>query len=207
MGVKTKIWGPHAWIFIHTAAAQLDLRIRDKSISAKFWNCLRNIVPCIHCRNTFGQMPGSVSGNIQSAYDLHERVNMKLFKQDLETYATDEVIQKWAGYQPRIEDVPMPSILKMFDSTIMFLYYCVLDMDDSRCGYLYDMIDIIGRIFDGTRIGPAWKQAVIDVGTPRCRHRLRYIFSIEKEIRSMLELGDLIPFKEREKLCATAVVL
>jgi hypothetical protein len=46
-----KVWGPHAWIFIHTIAAQYPVRptTSEKEKFKTFFTILPSILPCVQC--------------------------------------------------------------------------------------------------------------------------------------------------------------
>lgn len=46
-----KVWGPHAWVFIHTIASQYPTRptSSDKEKYKTFFTILPSVLPCIQC--------------------------------------------------------------------------------------------------------------------------------------------------------------
>lgn len=46
-----KVWGPHAWVFIHTIASQYPTRptSSDKEKYKTFFTILPSVLPCVQC--------------------------------------------------------------------------------------------------------------------------------------------------------------
>lgn len=46
-----KIWGPHAWIFLHTIASQYPVRptMAEKQKYKTFFTVLPSVLPCVQC--------------------------------------------------------------------------------------------------------------------------------------------------------------
>lgn len=84
--MNVNIWGPPTWDVLHSCAFLFD---EKKLNSSKFFECLKVLLPCIYCRNSYAQFLEQVGlpSTGQSApwlYKIHEMVNMKLFNQKLE---------------------------------------------------------------------------------------------------------------------------
>lgn len=115
MGVKTKIFGPYAWLFFEGMArfydeyiaieqdATLLLDMRD--FFREFFFLIGQCLPCVYCRIsyrefTYPDQPANKYCNILSmlsdkdgakklVYHLHNRVNVKLRDQERELYIED----------------------------------------------------------------------------------------------------------------------
>ena len=97
MGCKTKVWGPWAWQYLHGLCKWLDTHAHDRALAIRVLSALVWIMPCIYCRRSASEfiktpmlnpkLVGKPSGSPTYrtwAYNLHERVNKKLFLQDVE---------------------------------------------------------------------------------------------------------------------------
>ena len=99
--MKTTVWGPALWIFLHTITFNYpdiideqdsDHIERRKYIKELFEN-LQYTLPCKYCRESFKQflselpIAGSLSCRANLTrwlYDIHNKVNSKLRKQEIE---------------------------------------------------------------------------------------------------------------------------
>jgi len=98
MGVRTKIWGPHAWVFLHGLAHALDeCELPQRRLAwARFNRLMQRLVlylPCVYCRVSYSGFTSPPTGSlstqlpltdpeITSAYAwsvaIHNSVNRKL---------------------------------------------------------------------------------------------------------------------------------
>ena len=101
--MEPKIWGPPAWIFLHSITFQYPEYPTDieKQKYYTFFHSLKNVLPCPNCREhyqiNFDKLQidlESRKGLIEWLIDLHNEVNMKNGKKVL-TY--NEVYQKYNG--------------------------------------------------------------------------------------------------------------
>ena len=86
--MDTRFWGPPAWVMLHTIAQGFN---KDNESAFKtFYSNLRNVLPCIYCRNSFSEFlekcpirTGSRREFNKWLYAIHNLVNDKLRKQGL----------------------------------------------------------------------------------------------------------------------------
>ena len=115
-GMITKIWGPPAWVFLHTVVmgypAKLDETLSDhvtrKNSMTMFFNHISNILPCKYCRESYNhfitEMPidKHLSSRIELAkwlYDIHNKINAKLGVQLCNIPEFSEVYDKYENYR------------------------------------------------------------------------------------------------------------
>lgn len=155
MGVRTKVWGPHAWRFFHGIAKSVDRSLRAaRSASERrslmeaarqFFAVVEHVLPCVHCRKSYGgfilQHPTRLKslgfeprGTIASKYPvshyvfrLHTRVNSKLHGQEVEKYGQNVADSLWADYEPRFQDIVYVDDRELVDAMIEFVYYVLCD--------------------------------------------------------------------------------
>ena len=51
--MDTRIWGPSAWSLLHSIAVQYPGSKYANNRYTKFFNNLKYILPCIHCRQSY----------------------------------------------------------------------------------------------------------------------------------------------------------
>jgi len=85
-------WGPGGWIFLHTISFNypLEPNENDKQRYTIFFNSLKNILPCIYCRQSFEiytkyipleNFLESREGVTYWLFRIHNLINEKLFKE------------------------------------------------------------------------------------------------------------------------------
>ena len=88
--MDTRFWGPDGWKLLHSIAEGFPDNPSDdiKNIYTEFFGCLKYILPCIYCRNSFAEFTEKLKINTTSKdtlikwlYDIHNMVNDKLRKQ------------------------------------------------------------------------------------------------------------------------------
>lgn len=106
--MNVNVWGPPTWDVLHASAFLFD---ESKTNGQHFFECLKVLLPCIHCRNSYVEFFDSLGAPRKGfcakwLYEIHEKVNKKLFNQRLEkislfadckalyTSPTFEVVQK-----------------------------------------------------------------------------------------------------------------
>lgn len=100
-GMKTRIWGPHAWDFLFCSIAgaypiKLDYDNKEHIKTMKKFHAmmksLEYTLPCFWCRHSFGgylkELPleeysDSRKDMMKWLYLLHDKVNKKLMKQEM----------------------------------------------------------------------------------------------------------------------------
>jgi len=115
MGVKTKVFGKYAWLFLEGMArfhdeymateTDMKLRLDMRDFFREFFFLVGQVLPCVYCRISYREFtspdhPANKYCNILSmlsekdgakkfVYHLHTRVSVKLRDQERETYADD----------------------------------------------------------------------------------------------------------------------
>lgn len=137
-GFITKIWGPSAWKFLHTAsfAYPLEPTEDEKREYRSFFNSLQYVLPCSLCRDSYKKfIHGEIDPKLKLTdnvfknrdtltrwlYDLHQAVNAKL---DIDYgISYEDVVERYEAYratcvnsnEPGCED---PAKLKEISYTI-----------------------------------------------------------------------------------------
>ena len=108
-GMITKIWGPPAWVFLHSIAAGYPLDItkdpEKKECTRKFFECLGDTLPCKYCRESYKEFIKKhpindrvLSGRIELSrwlYTIHNEVNYKLGVKLCDIPTFEEVYNKY----------------------------------------------------------------------------------------------------------------
>ncbi len=108
-GMITKIWGPPAWVFLHSIAAGYPLDIEKdpdkKECTRKFFECLGDTFPCKYCRESYKDFIKKhpitdkvLSGRIEISrwlYTIHNEVNYKLGVKLCDIPTFEEVYNKY----------------------------------------------------------------------------------------------------------------
>ncbi len=107
-GMKTRFWGPHAWVFLFTSVAgaypvRVDPNNKEHMrVVRKFQAMLTSLeytLPCFWCRHSYAdylkELPldkysGSRRDMMKWVYLLHDRVNKKLMKQELDKFKKEK---------------------------------------------------------------------------------------------------------------------
>lgn len=94
-GMITKIWGPPAWIFLHSVTMGYPVKfdpndldhVNRRNSMIDFFNSLANVLPCKYCRESYDEyikespIESNLSTRVELArwlYDIHNKVNYKL---------------------------------------------------------------------------------------------------------------------------------
>lgn len=92
--MDTTFWGPDAWKLLHSITTKYPSKptINDKRLYYTFFNTIKDILPCVYCRNSFHQYMQELNiKNYLSSkkrlcywlYLIHNKVNDKLRKQGI----------------------------------------------------------------------------------------------------------------------------
>ena len=130
-GLKTKEWGPSAWVFLHSVAygypVKIDMdnsdHIQRKEFTKLLFKSLGYTLPCVYCRESYRKFYNE--NNIENyldtrrglttwIYNVHNMVNKKL---NITNYPTlEEVDKKYnslrAGNKDMREDFKVKDIFK-----------------------------------------------------------------------------------------------
>ncbi len=131
-GMKTRIWGPHAWDFLFCSIAgaypvRLDYNNKDHVKTMKKFHAmmksLEYTLPCFWCRHSFGgylkEFPledysSSRKDMMKWLYLVHDRVNKKLIQQEHMKFEK----QKEALMTKKLTKAQLQSKLKDLKSSI-----------------------------------------------------------------------------------------
>lgn len=94
--MDTNAWGKIGWDTIYWAATVSDDESKKRTMFSRFLQLTAELLPCVHCRISFRlflneeQEDSQFSNiaNLQRVYKLHEKVNLKLRKQEAEKLKT-----------------------------------------------------------------------------------------------------------------------
>lgn len=103
--MDTKFWGPDGWKFLHSCVQLYTPE--KKSAYIKFFNSIKNVLPCIYCRMSFSEyitdlpIENYIDNLPKWLYLIHNKVNDKLRKQgyvheDDPTY--EEIYERYKKY-------------------------------------------------------------------------------------------------------------
>lgn len=115
VAVKTSIWGPPAWFFLHSVTMAYPKKIDDNNsndveIKKNYYNFfmnLGNILPCNVCGNSYNkyliELPLSDYLDSRESlfywfYMIHEKVNDKLGVPMCDRLSLNDAIDKYIGY-------------------------------------------------------------------------------------------------------------
>ena len=82
---NNKIWGPHAWLFLHTITFNYpeNPSEQDKVNFFTFFDSLKHVLPCAKCRKHYQENSKDLKDNLNSKDDLvkwliniHNNVNI-----------------------------------------------------------------------------------------------------------------------------------
>ena len=107
-GIKTSFWGPHAWAFLFSSiAGSYPIHVDQNNgehikIVKSYQNMLNSLqytLPCLYCRQSFGkyvkELPmteylHSRKSMMKWLYLIHDKVNIKLMKQEQEAFEAEK---------------------------------------------------------------------------------------------------------------------
>ena len=131
--MDTRIWGPSAWKLLHSITFNYPGNT-NKSMQKKyqsFFNNIKDILPCIHCRNSYKEYISNLpftdqimTNNFslsQNLFKIHNKVNHKLLNQF--------VIMYYLKY-----------LILILIYTLLIQYYSHIYQMESNIYYLYFVI-------------------------------------------------------------------
>lgn len=85
--MNTTLWGPPAWVFLHTVAQNYEPTPENKAHMKQFFTLLQHVLPCRWCRESYArfivELP--IDGYLDTQqglqywlYKIHNKVNDKL---------------------------------------------------------------------------------------------------------------------------------
>ena len=122
------IWGPPMWDILHSTAFLFDSEKKDMTY---IFECLEELLPCIHCRNSYKEFYAEMGHHkIGSAskwvYDMHNKVNLKLWRQKFNNddfiRPVPEVVAK--RYLIKEEKLSWSSISTTLLAIVMYIESC-----------------------------------------------------------------------------------
>ena len=133
--MDTRFWGPPAWVMLHMIAQ--GFQKENATAFRLFYSNLRNVLPCIYCRNSFTEFLEQCPIRTTShkdfnkwLYDIHNLVNDKLRKQGLvqwkdPTFA--EVDARYRGMYSQLDTCQTGSAPHAADETMGWNFlYCLV---------------------------------------------------------------------------------
>ncbi len=125
--MNADIWGPHAWVFLHSITFSYDPK--NKEAMKKFVSSLESLLPCEICREHFKQnlLAKPLTDEILSSkdllfkwfVDLHNIVNLKNGKK---TYSYAEVVEKYKNlYAPKEDYLSLFGIIVLMIVVILLI--------------------------------------------------------------------------------------
>ena len=182
MGVRTKVFGRYAWLLLEGVANFFDEYITEetdplclanmKSYLTEFYFLLGFVLPCIYCRISYQEftdpehphentdlykMLTLKDGAKRFVYNLHGRVNNKLFHQELAEVVHDKeqtirVHEKWDKHNISFETAlrtrfPRVDSECFWHSMIVFMALAMCDFRAEYSCYLYRFFWVMGKMF------------------------------------------------------------
>jgi hypothetical protein len=109
--MNVNLWGPSFWSILHASAFLAD---QDKKNFDPIVRPLKDLLPCIHCRRSFGiyyEILGKPEQCAKWVYDAHNLVNDKLNEQ-----AIDRTVQTFAPGNMDFKMLLMTSMKTLYQS-------------------------------------------------------------------------------------------
>ena len=226
MGISTKTWGPHAWVVYHGLCRALTLQKRSdlKHMAARVLARFQQQAPCIYCRRSMAKFLKMKGTNISRlgktggpetyewAYLMHQRVNWKLFWQDVKTMERDRFWKKWWCYQPAQQNVQyyLPNTPQWWYSFFTFAYYAMCDYEPKREMHLRKLLPEMGELLEvmgypgGVQLNLVLQDLVLD--TSSLESRIEYVYSAHRAMKPMFDTCDLSTAEDVTELCKHAIV-
>lgn len=234
MGLRTTVWGPCAWVFIHSLAAAVGNADLEKQMIEQFHiilKLMKDVLPCKHCRQSYEKFldeilrknwnkedPSIRVDLFHITYELHNKVNQKLFIQDVQK--RDYNLHKWIGYTPTEswakQNVNHIDSVTWIHSTMNFFYYIVSDDISERKKSVYKFMKNTGILIVYLRpqMGDVWLKTLRDQKSDICsdkniRKRLQGIRNLHLSLLwySNYDTGSLPDLKTFQKNIETQVIV
>lgn len=144
--MDTRFWGPDGWKLLHSIAQKYSDRPTEsqRKTYSLFFNCLKYVLPCIYCRNSFTEYTNilPVDEHLENRekltkwmYDIHNMVNDKLRKQGLNNNADPSYEEIYNRYNIYV------SLLNVSDCRNMpgwdFFYSIIFNFPDNKSDIEY----------------------------------------------------------------------
>lgn len=173
MGVRTRIFGPRAWVFFEGMAVVYDQfmeyeknekkRIKMKRYFQEFLFLIGFVIPCIYCRISYQsftnpkkpyvdikKLVNMKDGGKKAVYELHCQVNNKLWEQEKEKNQDNpetlrHINQKWISYNISFNEALQTRFKPAY--TYEFWYSTVVFLALVMCDYSKDECPNYFRFF------------------------------------------------------------
>ena len=136
--MDSKVWGPHAWIFLHSVTMSYpeNPTDRDKQNVYDFFQSLGNVIPCPVCKKHYQinleQTPIKNNSRNELTYwlfDFHNKVNKSLDRKELSFDEFIKIYKNMYSPQPVSKKNIVKNILLVFLSVfILFLLMKLMTM-------------------------------------------------------------------------------
>jgi len=143
--MDTRFWGPDGWKLLHSIARGFpdNPTKNQKDAYCLFFTCLKHILPCIYCRNSYTQyireLPLTdkyLKDNKTLSlwiYKIHNKVNNKLRKQGLlneDDPKFSEIFERYTEFNRKIEESNCKCSFPGWD----FMHCVVFNFPLKECG-------------------------------------------------------------------------
>jgi hypothetical protein len=249
MGVKTKVFGSYAWVFLEGLASFYDTFAKQHKHEKKLIEKMKChmmvimytmgfLIPCVYCRRSYQaftnvDLPDGINiskilesedGAKKLIYILHNRVNTKLEKQELEK-ATSRAQKRNIKTQWDLKSISYPQALqtrfpevtdKLFwHAFIGFLGFIMCDYRSDIQSLLVNFIQTLGYMFaldsDLSLISEAYNKSLGDIRLLCGRmenlpQRIDIVWSIQKYVFLVKNWTFSHTPKSFEDTCRKAIV-
>ena len=136
--METRVWGPGAWLFIHSTAWHYD-RTRDQSEEFfEFYRDLGYVLPCLQCRKHYREHldEGALREALNStdpkalwkwSVEIHNRVNVSLGRSEWsEERAREWLINHYQDSQQRLMENEAKQQRYIRSMSLMFVMFMLL---------------------------------------------------------------------------------
>jgi len=208
MGAKTKLWGPHAWVFLEGLSKLADEFPELMDLFVEIALLLPVVIPCIYCRKSAAGFTASggdadpyrfisqPKGAQRFVHRLHNRVNEKLRDQepDLQKRAEwhiptfEEVLA-----EGRFKAVSHPQWITHF---MAFVTYIWCDWREEDAVQIYRFIDLVcvmlirSQLVKWARtLGEAWHRtkAVRERLMKTLSGRMELWFGVQRKVKNVMK--------------------
>lgn len=173
MGVKTKDFGPVAWIFMESMGRYYDDFIGTDITNKQIRDLMRQlmfligfVLPCVYCRISYRQFTNPKNpeidiekllilqdGGKKFVYQIHQRVSKKLEEQELAKNPEnlEEIKMKWKKHTPSWSEAIQNRFVsintkKFWKAYVMFLAYIMCDYRPQDHVQIFQFIKVVGQL-------------------------------------------------------------
>ena len=130
--MDTKIWGPHAWEFMHTItfAYPEEPSYEQKMAAKKFFYSLEHILPCPICKYHYSQVIKQYPPNVDSSseliiwlFQIHNEVNINTNKSEMKFEEFIKIYnRKYASNKDNMNNIYVTISIILFICIFVFFY-------------------------------------------------------------------------------------